>query len=261
MFDYHMHSDVSEDGRSSGFEMAERAAQMGLREICFTDHIDDIPDPNKADWTFETADFNAAYDHLSIDGLRIRKGIEFGLLQYNRDRLTAELQRRPFDFVIGSIHFAQNVDVYDAVFWEGRSPEETVKEFLKETLNCVRIHDDFDVLGHLTVLGKVRYTPNNRPMAYSDNADIVDEIFRVLIQKGKGLEVNTSGLTRCGAFLPTADYLHRFKELGGEIVTVGSDAHSHHRVGQGCFDACTMVNHIFGHVCTFADRKPIFHKL
>ena len=261
MFDYHMHSAVSEDGRSTGAEMAAKAAQMGLKEICFTDHIDDIPDPNKADWTFETSDYNAAYDHLAFDDLKIKKGIEFGLLPDNRDRLPRELQRRPFDFVIGSIHFAQNVDVYDAVFWDGRTVAETEATFLKETLECVRIHDDFDVLGHLTVLGKVRYTPHNRPMAYFDHADIVDEIFRVLIQKGKGLEVNTSGLTRCGAFLPTADYLHRFKELGGEIVTVGSDAHSYHRVGHGCADACTMVNHIFGHVCTFSDRKPEFHKL
>lgn len=261
MFDYHIHSDVSEDGRSSGLEMAAQAAKLGLQEICFTDHIDYIPNPNIADWTFDTADFHAAYDRLSFDGLKIRKGIEFGLLPDNRDGLSKELQRGPFDFVIGSIHFAQNVDVYDAVFWDGRTAAQTEETFLKETLNCVRIHDDFDVLGHLTVLGKVRYAPSNRPMYYSDHADIVDEIFRVLVQKGKGIEVNTSGLTRCGAFLPTAEYLHRFKELGGEIVTVGSDAHSYHRVGQGCFDACTMVAHIFGHVCTFADRKPIFHKL
>ena len=261
MFDFHMHSDVSKDGRSAGAEMAARAAHLGLQEICFTDHIDYIPDPNTADWTFKTADYNAAYDHLVFDNLKIRKGIEFGLLPDNREGFAKELQRRPFDFVIGSIHFAQDVDVYGADFWDGRDVTETEAAFLEETLSCVRIHDDFDVLGHLTVLGKVRYTPNNRPMAYSDHADLIDEIFRALIQKGKGIEVNTSGLARCGAFLPTADYLHRFKELGGQIVTVGSDAHSYHRVGQGCMDACSMVGHIFGHVCTFADRKPIFHKL
>ena len=91
--------------------------------------------------------------------------------------------------------------------------------------------------------------------------EITDEIFRVLIQKGKGIEVNTSGKDRCGAFLPDEAYLRRFKELGGEIVTVGSDAHSFDRVGQYCKEACELVNQIFGHICTFEDRKPIFHKL
>lgn len=260
MFDFHMHSTVSKDGNSSGAEMAARAAYLELREICFTDHIDYIPDPNIPDWTFETADYNAAYEHLAFGEMKIRKGIEFGLLPDNRDGLTKELQRRPFDFVIGSVHFAENVDVYGAAFWEGRSAAETEVQYLKDVLKCVRIHDDFDVLGHITVLGKVQFNPNNRPMVYTDHADLIDEIFRVLIQKGKGLEVNTSGLYHCGGFLPTADYLYRFKELGGEIVTVGSDAHSSYRVGQSCEDACRMVNDIFGYVCTFADREPIFHK-
>ena len=91
--------------------------------------------------------------------------------------------------------------------------------------------------------------------------EIVDEILRTLAAKGKGLEMNTSGVDRCGGFLPTADYFRRFKELGGQIVTVGSDAHQAHRVGQYTFDACEILKDIFGYVCTFEDRKPIFHKL
>ena len=133
--------------------------------------------------------------------------------------------------------------------------------YLEDVLECVRIHDDFDVLGHITVLGKVRYNPNNYPMPYADHRDLLDEIFRVLIQKGKGIEVNTSGKDRCGGFLPTVEYLQRFKELGGEIVTVGSDAHHADRVGRYCMEASTMIADVFGYVCTFADRQPIFHKI
>ena len=79
--------------------------------------------------------------------------------------------------------------------------------------------------------------------------------------KGKGLELNTSGLDRCGGFLPTPDYFRRFKELGGEIVTVGSDAHRSDRVGQYSKEACQVLKEIFGYVCTFEGRKPVFHKL
>ena len=91
--------------------------------------------------------------------------------------------------------------------------------------------------------------------------ELIDEILKVLAAKGKGMELNTSGMDRCGGFLPTADIFHRFKELGGEIVTVGSDAHTTDRVGQYSFDACRILQDIFGHVCTFEDRNPIFHKL
>ena len=79
--------------------------------------------------------------------------------------------------------------------------------------------------------------------------------------KGKGLELNTSGMDRCGGFLPTPEYFRRFKELGGEIVTIGSDAHRSDRVGQYSSQACQVLADIFGYVCTFEGRKPIFHKL
>jgi len=125
----------------------------------------------------------------------------------------------------------------------------------------VQAHDEFDVLGHLTFLSKAWANPTKRPIRYDDHREIADEIMKELVRKGKGLEINTSGFDPCGVYLPSADYLHRFKELGGEIVTVGSDAHNPERVGQYCMDACGLACEIFGHVCTFEDRKPIFHKL
>ena len=84
---------------------------------------------------------------------------------------------------------------------------------------------------------------------------------KVIISKGKGMEINSSGVDVVGAFLPSADYLRRFKELGGEIVTMGSDAHNTVRVGQYADQAMEILKDIFGYVCTFEDRKPIFHKL
>jgi histidinol-phosphatase (PHP family) len=73
--------------------------------------------------------------------------------------------------------------------------------------------------------------------------------------------MNSSGVDRTGGFLPTADVVRRFRELGGEIVTIGSDAHKSDRVGQYSKEACDILKDIFGYVCTFEDRKPIFHKL
>ena len=75
------------------------------------------------------------------------------------------------------------------------------------------------------------------------------------------MEINTSGVDRCGGFLPTADFFRRFKELGGEIVTIGSDTHNVERVGQYSREAAEILKEIFGYVCTFEGRQPIFHKL
>lgn len=261
MFDYHMHTVVSYDAHNTGAEMVEAAIKAGIKEICFTDHLDYDPlDPNH-NIAFDTEVYNAAYDHLYSDQVKIRTGMEFGMLADNADVMKKDLQRRHFDFVIGSAHFSDNLDPYLDQFWEGKTMKQAERCSLEQVLACVQAHDDFDVLGHLTYVSKAYANPCKRPILYDRYRDVVDEIFKVLIRKDKGIEVNTSGKDPVGVFLPSEEYLRRFKELGGRIVTVGSDAHNAERVGQYCHEACRMVADIFGYVCTFEDRKPIFHKL
>lgn len=261
MFDFHLHSGVSFDSGESAEKMVDAAVKAGMKEICFTDHLDYEEIPTGAQLCFETGDYNAAYDHLQVKGLKIRKGVEFGMLPGNQDTFLQDLQRRQFDFVIGSVHFTDGMDIYYKEYWQNRTQEAAETAYFERVLDCVNTHDSFDVLGHLTYIGKAANNPGIRAISEREYRELTDQIFRILIQKGKGIEVNTSGKDRCGAFLPDEAYLRRFKELGGEIVTVGSDAHAYDRVGQYCKDACRLVNDIFGHVCTFENRKPIFHKL
>ncbi len=261
MFDYHMHSRVSFDGHDKGIDMAKAALAAGLKEICFTDHLDYDPLGQMGKLDFDTEAYNAEYDALELPGLKIRRGMEFGMDIHNVAQFRSDLQRRHFDFVLGSIHFVDDLDVYFEPYWRDKTVFQAERRYLEATLETVRLHNDFDVLAHLTYIGKTKCHPAPRPLPYDQHREIVDEILKVLVSKGKGMEMNTSGVDRCGGFLPTADIFRRFRELGGEIVTVGSDAHSCDRVGQYTFDACEILKDIFGHVCTFEDRKPIFHKL
>lgn len=261
MFDFHMHSRVSFDGRDTAGNMARTAAGAGLKEICFTDHLDYDPLGRMGDMAFDTKAYSEAYDGLRIPGLKIRRGMEFGLTADNRQQLKDDLKRRPFDFVIGSVHFARNLDVYFAPYWQGRTVFEAEREYLETTLRCVQVHEDYDVLGHLTYLSKARAHPAPRPIPYEEHRELLDEILRILVSKGKGLELNTSGMDRCGEFLPGMDYFRRFRELGGRIVTVGSDAHHSDRVGQYSFEACKLLGELFGYVCTFENRQCLFHKI
>ena len=210
---------------------------------------------------FDLEDYSAEYDWLEVPGLTIRRGVEYGLYEDNQDRMHRELKQRNYDFVLGSVHFVDDIDVYFAEYWQGKTIRQAQQRYFETMLADVRANDEFDVLSHMTYLHKGAGSPVRTPMVYEDFREIIDEIFRVLISKGKGLELNTSGLDRCGGFLPTPDYFRRFRELGGEIVTIGSDAHRANRVGQYSFEACDVLKEIFGYVCTFEDRKPIFHTL
>ena len=107
--------------------------------------------------------------------------------------------------------------------------------------------------GHTNAKVEIRMDGHNVP-------EILDAILETLVKKGKGLEMNTSGLERGVGFLPEREFFVRFRQLGGEIVTVGSDAHRCDRVGQHTRRACEILMEIFGYVCTFENRQPIFHK-
>ena len=258
MFDYHMHSLVSFDGHAAPEAMVKAAEQAGLQEICFTDHRDYYYNEKGVFMVFDWADFDKGYGNLKSDRVKIRRGMEFGMTTDNQAQLAADAAARPLDFVLGSVHFVDGLDVYFQPYWEGKTPFEAERRFLEHTLET---QDGFDVLAHLTFLSKAKVKPTPRAIPYEEHRAVIDEILRTLARKEKGLEMNTSGVDRCGAYLPDETYLRRFKELGGEIVTIGSDAHNTDRVGQYSREACGILKDIFGYVCTFEGRKPIFHQL
>ena len=261
MFDYHMHSSVSFDSEESALAMALAARERGLKEICFTDHRDYCHSPHMPNMLFDLEDYSRAYDGLTLEGLKIRRGVELGLTTWDREEVDSFSKARYFDFVLGSVHFARDIDPYEKRYWDGRTMAEAFRVYLEETLECVKIHDSFDVLGHLTYACKSPYSPTHEPILFKDYQEITDEIMKILVAKGKGMEINSSGVDTVGVFLPSEDYLRRFKELGGEIVTMGSDAHNAVRVGQYADRAMAILKEIFGYVCTFENRQPIFHKL
>ena len=261
MFDYHMHTTVSYDGHSLPAEMAQTAIEMGLREICFTDHLDYEQGIPKEQLAFPVERYNQAYDGLSVPGITIRNGVEIGMTPWNVEEVKEDLSLRHYDFVLGSVHHVDNRDIYFAEYWEGRDPVVVERQYFEEILRCVELHDHFDVLGHLTYVSKTKGNPNPRIIPLAQYRDITEEIMKVLVRKDKGMEINTSGVGRVGDFLPGREYLQLFKDLGGSIITTGSDAHRTDRVGEHIAAATELARDIFGHVCTFEDRKVIFHKL
>ena len=261
MFDFHTHSSVSFDSICPAAEMIAAAEAVGLHEICFTDHYDYNDVPTLKHDLFALEDYRRAYDALTSDRVKIRRGVEFGLTPWNTAERAAFLASYPFDFVIGSVHSVGGTDPYYPEFWETCSMDAAYERYVLQTLECVKAHEGFDVLGHINYVCKSPSSPIKKPLYYREFPDLFDEIMKVLVSKGIGMEINTSGINAIGELLPSLDYLKRFRELGGEIVTVGSDAHNAERVGQNVDKALEVAKEVFGYVCTFENRKPIFHKL
>ena len=261
MFDFHLHSDLSFDSECPPEKIVAAAEKLGLKEICFTDHYDFNDDPAGHHDIFTAEEHSRKYDALTSKALKLRRGVEFGLTPWNQKELADILGACKLDFVIGSVHYVGGYDPYYPEFWIYNGMEVAFEKYLLQTLECVKKHTDFDVLGHINYVCKSMHNPTRKPLYYADYSDICDEIMKVLAQNGKGMEINTSGVDRVGDFLPSRDFIKRFHELGGEIVTVGSDSHNATRVGQYIDGAIEIAKDVFGYVCTFEGRKPIYHKL
>ena len=193
--------------------------------------------------------------------LAIRTGIELGLMlreQTELERLEAEL---PVDFILGSCHFTDGYDIYDRAYYAGKTEKEAYFRYLESTLERIRVFDCFDSLAHLDCI--LRYGPEkNRNFRPEDYMDIIDEILKVLIEKGKALECNTAGYKYgLGHPNPHEAILKRYHELGGELLTIGSDAHRPEEVGKEFARAAEILKDCgFRYYTVYRERKPVFLK-
>jgi histidinol-phosphatase (PHP family) len=264
LFDYHVHTTYSSDGRMTMETLCKQAIKLGLKEIAITDHIDmDWPVPGYTSFDIETlkqylSDIEKMKKKFKGQ-LIIKKGIEIGLQPHILDQCTNVIREYPFDFIIASIHIVDRTDPYLGDFYNNKTKEESYRRYYEEVLALIESYDAFNVLGHLDYIK--RYSPflveeGDHLLCRS----IVDDILKTLIRKEKGLEVNTSGYRHASkTTMPHPDIIHRYWKLGGRIITLGSDAHSPEYLGLG-FDAALkeIKKAGFTALTTFTNQKPYF---
>ena len=269
--DFHMHTHHSGDSSAPMGDMIEKAIEKGLRQICFTEHQDlDYPECPKdppGKFTLITDPYKEEVFSLKKkyqDKIDIGFGVELGLQLGDTIRKNREyMAGYDFDFVIGSIHLMDNQDFYYPEVWEGKTIEEMYRRCFEQTLENITLFKDFDVLGHLDYI--TRYSPD-KGASYDPEkfTDIIDEILKKLIEDGKGLDINSKVLFTNpeGNPNPHPMILKRFKQLGGQIITFGSDAHYPEQVACGFDTTSRMALEAgFTEYYTFKDRKPTAHKL
>ena len=254
--DYHIHTKFSGDSDASPVDYINQAIKMQLEEICFTDHRD-------FDYPIDSFDLDIETYYQTImalkkeyqDKIKIKWGIEIGLdLNYFQE-INDLINQYPFDFVIGSIHVIDHTEFYYGDFFKGLTKRQARRRVFEETARCVKTLDCFNVLGHLDYI--MRYGPyDNKKVEHTKYQDIIDEIFKTLIDKDKGIEVNTSGYAvngNCG--FPNYNQVKRYFDLGGRIITIGTDSHTVDRIGQHVEDVKDNLKKIgFKEISTFTNR-------
>lgn len=270
LYDNHNHSQFSFDGgRTSVGKTVNSAIGKGLAGVCFTDHCDFFVPPMKAKYeeyvpeVFDVETRNAEIDKVNAkcpQDFHVFKGIEIGVQKSERDKIAAHLEKYSFDEIIASVHYLDDTDPFWGGYYEGKTWRYAYGHYL-ETLydEMVWLGDRFDIMGHYDYV--TRYAPYPEcSILYKDFPDILDSMLRYLAENGKALEINTKTYQDFKGRTPVLDknILMRYRELGGEIISLGSDSHDADRVGFNFERTAALVSSCgFRYLAHFDKRKPV----
>lgn len=241
-----------------------QAQQRGLVGITLTDHMEfDYPNPAFS-FIFDPVERARAIDQVQqkiSNSFKILKGVELGFQPHALEKMLSMIGLHVWDFVILSAHVVDGYDLCRPYFVQSKTKEQAYTRYLETVLASVTTFKNYDIVGHLGYI--CRYAPyQDRSMPLSEYPNI-EKILKTVIADGKGIEVNTSGLrTDLGYTLPTIDVLKRYKELGGTIITLGSDAHTAVNVGQDLDVGKTLIKELgFSSMYHFENRMPVATKI
>lgn len=262
--DYHIHTRYSFDGNERIEDICNKAIELGMNEIALTDHMD-IFSNKPYELILDCGQLYEEIDRMKdrYEGrLTIRKGVELGQPQANPLQANKFLMEHSLDFVIGSVHnIRDDVDVYEYDFKKldcNKVYEDYVGALVELATNY-----DFDVLGHLTYPLRYMFQREGVRLDLAPFEDDFKKLFRLLIQRGKGIEVNTSGLLQpMNETMPPLSVIKLYKACGGEIITIGSDAHRLEHLSTTIRQGQNLITEAgFKYITTFENRNPIFKEM
>lgn len=255
-----MHTNYSDDSSFQMEDVVKKAISCGLDEICITDHLDCMTgiDPCFPYNAYEKEFINCKNKYLGRINLKL--GMEFGMQSSTIPFYNKFFKEGNFDFILMSCHLIDDKWFWSQEFQSGKTQDEYNKLYYEEILKLVNNYENYSVLGHLDV---IRRYDLKGDYPFENIEPIVTKILRRVISQGKGIEINTS-CYRYGIknLTPSRNILKLYKELGGEIITIGTDSHCPEHVNCHIDDAKKELIQIgFSNFCTFNKMKPEFHPL
>lgn len=261
LYDYHTHTDFSDDSDTPMTQMVETAVSLGIRELAITDHYDPgYPDPLFPFILDEENYWRAVSEHRDKYSrhISIARGMEMGIMQGQLAEASRSVRAHDYDLIIGSFHCMRNADLYNFDF-QHADRQALTEDYYVYIYECLSAYKDYDILGHVTLIDRYLGEP---ALDYTPYMDQIREILKLLIEDGKGIELNTSSFKYGNStWLPRKEVLAAYKELGGEIFTMGSDTHEPAHFMDHFKEARELVTSLgYRYYCTFKDREPVFHK-
>lgn len=274
--DYHMHTQYSDDSTLDMEAAVLQAIKLGLNEICFTDHVDygiklehddymKLTDEEKKT-RVSNVDYKSYVKRINDlqekykDQITIKLGMEFGMQTHTILQFQNLFNTYPFDFIILSCHQVEDKEFWTQDFQKGRTQQEYNERYYQEIIDMIKQYKDYSVLGHLDLLK--RYDLNG-DYPFEKVKHLVKEILEIVIKDGKGIEINTSSFHYgLNDLTPSRDILKLYHELGGTLLTIGSDTHKEEQIGMKIPEIKAILKEIgFKSICTFDKMTPIFHEL
>ncbi len=263
--DYHIHTSFSRDSEAPIDVQVEEAVRQGFDEIAITDHLEKEPIDGIIQFNMVIEDYlkRLAEIKKQYEGkIRIKTGLEIGYEPRWHGEILRLVDPKDFDFIICSTHKCEEEDMNTGRFFEGRSQVQGFTRYFEEVLSTIQNFPFFNVYGHMDYIN--RYGPFAHHILYvSDYKELIFEILKALKDRGQGIEINTSGIRYgLGHFNPQIEVLKMYLDMGGEIITIGSDSHFTHHVGYLWNEAAKLLKNIgFKYYTAFEKGKPIFHYL
>ena len=253
IFDSHMHTKFSADSDMSAVDAIDKARSLNLG-VVFTEHFDFGVEVDGKNFDFDPSAYMNEYANLRGDNVRL--GVEVGLRQVAREANAEFLSRADFDFVIGSIHLVDDLDIYYPEFYADKDKPTAYRKCFAQMAAEVAVAD-FDALGHIDYI--CRAAPYDNPeIDYPTFAAEIDAVLKILVERGKVLELNTRRFNNDRAVRELVPVYRKYRELGGRFVTLGSDAHRVSAVGNCFARAVEFVGELNLTVVTFRERKLEF---
>lgn len=259
MYDMHIHSQYSMDSTTPMEDTVIEAIKKNMKSICFTDHVDYDSSLQKLDFVFRTSDYFREINRVKYKykkQIEILAGVEIGIQPHLFERYDKFLNNNQFDFVLMSIHAVEGEDIFLDKFTDNKDPIKAIRAYYTDMLTCVKSFSNFDILGHIDYIDRYFSSKEDIP-DFESYKDLVVEILETIIKKGKGIELNTSGLRKgLGYFHPKTSILELYKSLGGETITIGSDSHIAETVGSDYKLAEKVLRDLdFKYTHIFKERK------
>jgi histidinol-phosphatase (PHP family) len=251
MFDCHVHTKFSTDSKMKIEDALRRASDLNIGLI-ITEHMD-LNYPIEGEFAFDPEDYIREYSKYRNDKLLL--GVEMGIREDCFEENKALAQSYELDYIIGSVHVVDNIDLYESKFYEGRKKDEVYAHYLKAMLECVKKYDFIDSLGHIDYIARYARFEDNE-LYYNEFTEQIDEILKVLIEKEKAIELNTRRIGDTKVVESLIQIYKRYHELGGRIVTIGSDSHIPEHIGFNFGIAKEMVDICNLKMVYFKERKP-----